>query len=374
MIIRFIITAVLLQTAVISFAQTKEDFYNSVNQYESNYVSIFKDNKIPKKEVFLLNAIIHPVYRFVLTNKYNRIDYKIGGYFYIVYDDRIYFYKNGIAKREYGNENINQYIITNRTSIKIGSFIDHIYYSGIEFLPLIIDDKNKLVIDSKEKYNNVLSYINIKYGSFENYKEKIDNQIAREKLSSEDIKESIKNNYKKFEFNCPKDTILVLKTFINQVKHAVREISIEQEEKLIKRIKIKLNPFDFLYKDVKDLKFKELILKSKEESEDAKKKIIKYEGNYDYFIYGINITDDLLNILTNKQFQDYKNYIDIRFPVIETNDFFRSTRYEYGREILQKEKLIELNDYKNYDRYVNKILTDCGCPFDGTVKREILIK
>jgi hypothetical protein len=371
---RLVITAVLFQTAVISFAQTKEDFYQSVNRFESNYVSIFKDNKIPNKEAFLLNATIHPIYKFVLTEKKNRINHKVQGYYYIVYDDRIYFYKNGVSESKLGNDETNKYLKIKKTSIKIGSFTDFIYYDGIEFIPVIIDEENNLIIDYKEKYNNISSYLNIKYGSFEKYKEIAENEIIREKLSVKDIQESIKNNYKKFEYNCPKDTLLVLKTFINQIKQAVGEISKEQEQKLIERIKIKLNPFDFLYKDIKDVKIKELILKSKEKSEEAKKKIIRYEGNYDFLIYNVNITDDLLTVLTNKQFQDYKNYNDIRFPVIEVNDIFRSKRYEYGREILQKEKLINLGDYKNYDKYANKIVSDCGCPFDQTVTREIMIK
>jgi uncharacterized protein involved in tolerance to divalent cations len=375
--IRFI-TAILLQIAVISFAQTREDFYKSIHKFESNYVSIFKDNKLPQKEDFLLNAIIFPFHKFTVTDKQETDEQVLANHFYIVYDKRLYEYKNGYAAKKMGGDYIINYLIANKDHAKIGCFIDNVYYTGIELTPILVDSKNNIIVDSDKNFYGLLNYINFKYNSFESYKEKFQNEKFREQLTLKDINEAIKNNYKKFEYNCPKDTTLVIKTFINQVKSAVRELSKEQEEKLIERIKFKLNPIESLYKlnkKIIDVNTRAFIVKSKEENQAANKKNIKYQGDYDFFIYDINITNDLLTILTNKQFQDYKNYIDIRFPIINVNDFIRSSRYEYGREILEKEKIINpKNYYLEYKNYSQKILSDCGCPFDESIKREIIIR
>lgn len=359
----------LLFIQITVYSQTKIEYFESIDSHERNYVSIFKDNKIPNKEDFLKNAIVLPVYKFeVAEGKLNKNILK--GLNYIIFDKRTYFYKNGFSNKFMSNE-IYDYLLNkkNLENYIIGVFIDHVYYDGLNFSPLILNNTTESIFDLKNQFNSYNDYLISKHGSIEKYLEIAMLEQSTKKLSKDQIKQSIKNNYKIFEYNCPKDTTLVLKTLINQIKEATITLTTEQEKQLTHRIKSKLNPIEYLHKGQltewkKDSTFNNLYNKSKLEQKRCENILTKITGHYDFMIYNVSINNELLEVLSNKQFQDYKNYIDIRFPIINPQVLFFSDRYTYGLEVLLKEKIILKDDVISFENFTNKIIEECGCPID----------
>ena len=355
------------------YSQTKLELFESVNNHEKNYVSIFKDNKIPIKEDFLKNAIIFPVFKFEIFNgKLNKNIIK--NLNYILYNTRTYFYKDGFSTKLMSNE-LSDYLLI-KENIKdylIGSFVDTVYYNNLNFFPIILNIKDFSLFDLRNQYNTYKDYLISKHGSIEKYIEIASLEQMTKKLTSDQIKKSIKNNYKIFEYNCPKDTTLVLKTLINQIKEASISFTTEQEIQLTSRIKNKLNPIEYIHKGSisewkKDSTFNNFLNKTKLEQKRCDNILTKLNGYYDFMVYNVNINNELLAVLSNRQFQDYKNYIDIRFPIINPQILFSSERYTYGTEVLLKEKIILKNDVISFENFTNQIVEKCGCPIDESKK------
>jgi len=62
--------------------------------------------------------------------------------------------------------------------------------------------------------------------------------------------------------------------------------------------------------------------------------------------------------LSNQQFIDYKSYIDLWYPIIETQNSYNNNkyRYNYGMDILEKDNIIKKRDYQAFNEYVRKKL------------------
>lgn len=357
----------------LTYSQTKLDLFESINSHEKNYVSIFKDNKIPNKNDFLLNALIFPVYKFEIINcKLTKNIIK--NLCYVFFNKRTYYYKDGFCTKIMTNE-LSDYLLI-KQNIKdylIGAFIETVYYNNLNFFPIILNINDFSLFDLKNHFNNYEDYLVSKHGSIEKYSEIASLEQMTKKLTSDQIRKSIKNNFKIFEYNCPKDTTLVLKTLINQIKEVCLSFTTEQENQLTHRIKSKLNPLEYLHKGnisewKKDSTFNNFLNKSKLEQKRYEETKTKVTGHYDFIIYNVNINNELLTILTNKQFQDYKNYIDIRFPIINPKNLFSADRYTFGAEILVKEKIILKDDVISFENFTNQIIADCGCPIDESKK------
>ncbi len=179
--------------------------------------------------------------------------------------------------------------------------------------------------------------------------------------------------------------MLVLNTLVNQVKFSTENFSKSQENELMERIKIKINPFDLKINQLKqyliaaktnDENIKKILLQSKAEIMNNIKERPKPEGLYDFSVYNVNITNELLEVLTNEQFIDYKNYYDLMHPIIENLNTYNNYKYRYGyaKDIFNKARTLKPNSFSEYKDYEDKILIECGCAFDKTIKRELIIR
>jgi hypothetical protein len=388
MILKLILTVVCLQATVFSFAQTekqKQMIYDCINKDSKGKGIIAKIEPIANKEVLFNTAQILPVYKITLdeNNKVKLIQNK--NYYLVLYIGRLYCFLNNNDSRFFENNPLIQNIIQfnkEKREYYVSYFTDTFSFENIYLNPLLTD-KN-FIIDKGNKF--ILSdYIELKYGSIKKYREQAELQTLRENLTLADCNNYIKNNYKLFENNCPKDTSLVLNTLINQIKLSTKDFTKSQELNLIQRIKQKVNPYILKEKQIKtaliaakvnDSILVNTLLQSKTEYLKNKKESLEIEGLYEFTIYGISVTNELLEILTNDQFIDYKKYNDLMNPIIETLNSYNNNkhRYQYAKEFLEKTEVLKTNDFKAYNNYVNKIILDCGCPFDETIKREMKIK
>lgn len=93
----------------------------------------------------------------------------------------------------------------------------------------------------------------------------------------------------------------------------------------------------------------------------------KFFLKYDFRLYNTNLTSDLIDILTNQQFIDYKNYIDTYYPVEYSlnKNFLNVKRVIYGKEKLTNYGVV--SDVKNekklptFSQYIIQVLFECGC-------------
>ncbi len=374
--LKLIFTVIIIQFAGVSVAQTedqKQMMYEYINQDSKvNSKIIPKIESINNKEDLFKKALILPVYRVEFDEKKEPKLVQNKNYYMVFYVDRLYTFLNGKNSRLFENRPE----ITSITKLLNDSKQFSIVYFTDSFSPLgifldfkITDNAFSYLIDKEIQFNTVYDYVNQKYGTMEKYEENISIDKKRSEINLDKIKESNKNNYHKYEYYCPKDTSLVIKTFMNQIKLATLSFTEEQETKLGNMIRVKINPFLFLQNKMgkfsNEKNAKDLIEKSKKENEEALNKVIKFKGDYDFSIYGVSVLNELLEVLSNKQFQDYKDFQDIYFPIVELNNPFSSTRYSYAMEVLERE------GYKDYNNYVENILNQCGCPYDESIKREI---
>lgn len=363
-------TVACLQTTVLSFAQTeaqKQMMYKFINS-SSNSVGISPKKKpLNSKEELFSNATVYPVYKVVFNteNKKELVEKK--DYFLVSYENELHKFIDAPKMFTYPKDdpflvNFYKYSSENK-DFKIIYFTE-IYSLDSKYLrPLITDTNMSFVIDDDKKYT-FSDYIDNRYGSINKLKELQELDQLRDKLTVLDYNNSIKNDYEYYNYVCPKDTALVLKTLTNQIKFATKDFTTGQELKLIDKVYHKIKPYEALKKMNQKNESDILLLKTKEE--EYIKGMTNVTGFYEYKIYGVSITNELLEILTTEQFIDYKKYIDVRKPMIETrlNFYNNKYRHRYGYEILEKEG----GKPGNYFEYSNKILEECGCLYDETVK------
>ncbi len=386
MILRLIFTVACLQATVVSFSQTetqKQLMYEHINRDSKGSSIIGKIQPIENKEALFNNAQILPVYKVVFdkTNKPSFIQKE--KYYLVFYIGRLYIFVNNKGSRLFENSPIIQNLTkfnSEKKKFKIVYFTESFSFDSEIFNPLITDDIFSYIIDKGIQYK-FFDFIDFKYGSIEKLKEFSALDIVREKLTVKDINNYIKSNYLTFQYYCPKDTTLVLKSLVNEIRNATKDFSKGQELKLVSTIKQKLNPFPFFKKTPKSQKLNDSIVKIQETEikkiiDEHQKHLSKVIGNYEFKIYGVSITNELLEIFTNKQLVDYINYNNLMRPALDTLVFQynRWYRYSYGKEVLIKAGIIKNDSYKEFQNYSNKILEECGCPFDESIKRETIIR
>ena len=384
LIFKMLITVACIQATVISFGQTdsqKQMMYEHINRDSRGSSLMTKIEPIENKEALFSKAQVLPVYQVVFDKLKKPKLIQKEKYYLVFYIGRLYIFINNKSSRLFENstviQNISKLNFENK-KFEIVYFNESFSFNG-EFLNPLITDKNfSFIIEKENKYSSISEYIASKYGSFEKYEEKLNLDKIRGKLNSNDAVNIVKNNYKNYQYNCPKDTTLILRKLIDFVNQATGGISINQENKLLEKIKIKINPIKYITDitnkgKIKDSLYNNDIKKAIKENDDANKKVIKIEGNYDFNIYNANIINELLDILTNQQFVNYKNFVDVLFPICETNNVFKTERYFISKDLLIEKKFFNAKNLNEeniaFNKYSQKILTDCGCVFDQTIKQ-----
>lgn len=370
MLKKIILLAIFFHIANFSFSQSeelKEEIYQYINGDSQGSGKIIpKIDYIENKELLFKEAEVFPVYKIKFDRKKEASLEQNTNSFLVFYKKRMYVFFNGDKSRLFETspliKNISDYI-SNGVEFNIVYLNDAFSVYGYFLAPLIMNKQNNLVIDGKSnqsKPESLDSYIKSKYGTYDKYIEKVKLDEFRKELFSKDVDSLISNNYHFYETYCPKDTTLILNTFINQIKIAVKDISKSQESQLRKRLNIKINPYDYYLKGkITDSIINEL----KEKNTEYHKNKLKIQGEYDFMLYGENITNELLSVLTEKQFLLYKNYIDTVYPLIETNTTnpLNSKRFHFTHYLLVKKKIIRENSFGDYNSYVKNILSKCGC-------------
>ena len=164
---------------------------------------------------------------------------------------------------------------------------------------------------------------------------------------------------------------MVIKTMINQISSAVKTLTKEQQEELAIRLNFKINPDKLLEEQLRNTltaaKVKEsdiqiALAQSRAENKKTVKENVKQTGLYSFNIYNVSTAEELIDILTSQQFIDYKNYIDLWYPIIETQNNYNNNkyRYNYGKDILEKAGVIKEHDHAGFSEYVKKRLISCG--------------
>ncbi|OAZ04691.1 hypothetical protein [Flavobacterium succinicans] len=389
MILRIIFIVACLQATILS-AQTEDQkklIFERINQDTKRNVVLRKTEHFTNKEEFFNNAQIIPVYKINLDEN-NKPKLTLNkNYFLVFYIGRLYVFIDNENSRLFENspiiQTINKYN-SEKKPFKVVYFTENFSLDRKFLNPLITDNECNYIIEKDINYS-FSTYVENKYGSINKLKEIINTDSLRENLKTIDYINYVKNDYKSFEYNCPKDTTLILKKLISQIRVSTKNFSDGQEAKLLYRINEKLKPFENirnqLKKTFKENRSSDSIIKANIDELNLKEDKYKKDrsntiGLYEYKVYGSSITNELLEVLTDGQFIDFKKYIDIMNPIVETlNPVYNNKyRYNYGKEILEKENTINKNDNKAFKEFKSKILNDCGCPFDETIKREIIIR
>ncbi len=383
-IIFFLILSIFIQH---NYAQTKNDFYEMVSNAEKSTVTLGRPKKTISKKDFLDNAILFPVFKVEFDKNLKPKFTEDKDYSYIFYDNWLYSYSHKELSVGFGYPNKFSNILKENFNkkIKLIYFTENFFFKPIVNV-FIIDELNNFIETDKIKHKTILDYVKYKFGSYKKYENILEVLKIRHQLTIEQAKEATKDNVNLFSYNCPKNKDLILKIFINQLKHAVTDVTDEQIERFINIISFKNNPLEAMYKNhISDVKLDELIEISKKEVAIAKLKIqeanktIGNLGPYscEFYVNQINITSDLIEILSNNQFQEYKNYFDSRYPIIETNNKLYTERGDYCKylviENIDKTKSRNENSIE-FKKNTNKMLEDCGCPFDESIKREAIIR
>lgn len=379
MILKFVFTVAFLQATVFSFAQTekqKDMMYNMING-SPTAVSIFPKKKLmANKEELFSKATVYPIYKVVFNKKNEKELVQNKDYFLVSYENELYTFIDAPKMFSYLKDDpffVNFYKLSSGNKDFRIIYFTEIYSLDSKYLkPLFTDTNISSVIDDDKKYK-FSDYIDNRYGSINKLKEQQEFDQLRENLTVSDYNNTVKNDYEYYNYVCPKDTALVLKTLINQIKFATKDFTTGQGLRLMDHVYHKINPYESLKKIKPKNESDIYFLKTKEE--EYIKGMTNVTGLYEYKIYGVSITNELLEILTTEQFVDYKKYIDVRKPMIETrlNSYNNKNRHRYGYEIVEKEG----GKPGNYFEYSNKILEECGCSFDETVegrKKRIKIK
>lgn len=375
---------VCFQISYCTSAQTeiqKQMMFERINRDSRGSGILPKIAPIANKEELFNTAQVLPIFKVEFDRNYKVKLIQNKEYFLIFYLGRLYAFINNKDSRFFENTPVIQDILKFNEEKKeffVVYFSDSFSTDGKYFNPLLSDKNVSFIIDKGYK-SQTFEYLDLKYGSFNKYKERYRLDSIRENLSLEKIHDYFKNNYESFEYNCPKDTSLVLKTLMNQIRLSTKNFTKNQEAELFRRIKGKINPFELEINQLKetltvskisDSIILRIVSEAKNENKISTKPQSKVEGLYEYSIYNVNFTNELLEILTNEQFIDYKNYYDVFHPIVETYNRYYNNKYRYGysKDILERLGVLKSNNLSEFKDYENKILIDCGCPPDKTIR------
>ena len=372
MILRLIFIVACLQATILS-AQTDEQkqfMFERINHDAKGNVVLSKTESFDNKEELFKKAVIIPVFKIVFDKDNTTKLLQNKNYFLVSYIDRIYVFLDKVHYRLLENnpliQNIAKYNLQKK-KFNIVYFTENFSFDKKYLNPLLTDERLDFIIDRGAKFN-MIEYINNTYGSFAKYNEIKVLDEQREKLTSKDYNRYLENDYQAFEYNYPKDTTLVLKSLMNQIRTSTGDFTKNQESQLLRKITKKINSFQFkeklmkeslIARKVNDSVIKSILLKSRIENQQSlinQKSCEKPEGNYEFKVYGVSINNELLEVLTNNQFISYKKYVDLYLP--NTNNGDRDFRYGYGKEILIREGIIMPFDTAAFSEYIKNKIKD----------------
>lgn len=377
MIKKFVFTVICFKIAALSFGQTEQQrqtIYEQINSDSRTKGIVEKIEPIENKEMLFNKAQVLPVYKIEIEDNKKPKLIQNKNYYLIFYIGRLYVFIDNNTSRLVENSPIIKDLLdlNNQRKEYFIVYLTETFSSNKKYLmPLLTDKEVNLIIDKGTSYK-LQDYIEFKYGSMDKYLENYILDQKREALSISDYNTICTYNYEAYQINCPKDTALVLKTMIDQIKFATKSLTKTQGTRLFERIKQKINPDQLIEKQlrkvlieskVKESDIQAALVKRKIDNNIATKVIDKSDGLYLFNVYKVSVIDELLDILTNKQFIDYKNYIDLLYPIIETQNSYNNNkyRYNYGKDILQKNGMIKEHDPFAFTDYVRKKLHACGC-------------
>ena len=248
MILRVIFIVACLQATILS-AQTEDQkklIFERINQDAKGNVVLRKTEHFANKEAFFNKAQVIPVYKINL-DKNNEPKLTLNkNYFLVFYIGRLYVFIDNENSRLFENspiiQTINKYN-SEKKPFKVVYFTENFSLDRKFLNPLITDNECNYIIEKDINYS-FSTYVENKYGSINKLKELINIDSLRENLKTIDYINYIKSDYTSFEYNCPKDTALVLKKLISQIRISTKNFTDGQETKLLYRINEKLKPFE----------------------------------------------------------------------------------------------------------------------------------
>ncbi|MFH6987874.1 hypothetical protein ACHRVW_09025 [Flavobacterium collinsii] len=377
MIKKFLFTVICFKVAVFSFGQTelqKQIIYEQINRDSRTRGIVERIDPIENKVALFSKAQVLPVYKIEIKENEKPKLIQNKNYYLILYTGRLYIFIDNNTTRLIENSPIIQNLLDlnkQRKEYFVVYLIETFSFNRKYLMPLLTNREVNWIIDKGISYK-FQDYIEFKFGSKEKYLENYILDQKREALSISDFNTICTYNYQAYQVNCPKDTTLVLRTMVGQIKSATKKLTKMQEIKLFEGLKRKINPYGLFEEELRKALISGKVKESDIQVAQEKRKIVnsktaevidKPEELYLFSVYDVNVTDLLLSILTNQQFIDYKNYIDLLYPIIETQNRYINNkyRYNYGKDILQKKGIIKEHDPSAFTNYVRKKLQDCGC-------------
>ncbi|GAA3755117.1 hypothetical protein [Flavobacterium ginsengiterrae] len=353
MIKKIILLAACFQAAVSVYAQTekqKQMIYEQINRDSKMEGIIKKIDPIENKKALFRDAQVLPVFKIRMKKDFKPELIQNKNYYLVLYLQRLYVFMDNKTTRLVENNPVVTSIL-DFNSKKINYFVvyftDTFSFNNQYLMPCLVDKDLSVVID-KGSSLSFESYIDKRYGSKDKYEEKLILDEKRQKLSVNEFDTAVNYNYEAYQTICSQDTLLVIKTMINQIGFAVKTLTKEQQEELTIRLNFKINPDKLLEEQlgntltaakVKESDIKIALAQSRAENKKRVKENVKQTGLYSFNIYNVSTTEELIDILTSQQFSDYKNYIDLWYPIIETQNNYNNNkyRYNYGKDILEKQ-------------------------------------
>lgn len=333
----------------------KKEIFDGVGVFlNAKYLNKQKPNNINfDKDTFFKKAVIIPVKKFDLSSKKNVCDENL---YYIIYESNLYFYNSSV--------NLLPDNIFTKKLIDLNNKFKNVFVGCLLFSRVVNDeifisnDTNEFIVDYfGVEVNNYENFIRAKFGSIAKYNELDYFYNNKSKVTVEKINEAIRNNYHLYESTCAKDSLLILNVFISQVNLSIGGLDKIREKLLRDRIINKIDPFLKLLKEGKISK--DSYIEYKKSIKQDNIKTDNFNNSYNLTIYGIDIMDDLLFVLTKQEFVKYLDYIDTFQPLI--HDKIKDKRIIYGIDILEKSGLIDSKDPKSFYNYIHKIIQENGC-------------
>jgi len=351
----------ILITNAFCFSQTKDqknDIFNKITVFlNTNYLGSSQEDK---KQLSILefnkNAVIIPVKKL----NYCSITFpEIDNIYYVIFKGEVFRYNNksvSFLKASNFTQRLKKLYKEQKTI-----FIGYLFDNQITNKHLFINNEiNNFIEDYYGiEYNNFKSFLIKRFGNIDKFKELNDFYTKQNLITIESINKAIQNNYHLYESTCSKNPTLVVDIFISQLKIAIGDLSLETEHILRNKILKKIDPMSYLYKIGKVSKsyYEKHHVSINSELIEKNKKI--KHNSYNLTIFGIDVMDDLLSVLTKQEFIKYLNYIDLYQPISSKNN--KSTRMIYGLDVLRREGLIDSNNHKAFSIYIQQIISNQGC-------------
>ena len=302
------------------FARSKNIFSKELKELKLNFNS------------FENNSVFIPITRYnYILNKFD----DNSNIFFISYENISFIYKGKKLNILYDNFFAN-FVISNH-NINKDVFLTYLLNDDNFNKDLFITNNKKDFIFIQKDINTLDEYVIMKYKSLDKFLELEKTIIAQKHLNSKDIIKSITSNYHLYENKCPCDTLLVVNSFISQVKNAVLNFTVEQQNDLREKILTKL--------------------RSTSLNNIYSRQPLVSDRLYSISIYKVDIEDELLSVITKKDYVDYLNYIDIYYPIVSG----KKSRKIFGFEILSNEFIIDKKDNNSFSKYINDIILKEGC-------------